>query len=109
MSDWIGLGIIVAIIAGGLWFFAGVGKPYEATPEEFERRARSGGYTRAGMFGLMQLLDPKAAQAVETQRDLKSGYYQKKKRLPGEGEEPEADQPETNHSDIIFETEEKDA
>jgi len=86
MSDWIGLSVIIAIICGALWFFSTLGKPYDATPEEFERRAREGGYMRAGMFGLIQLLNPKGAKAIEVQRDLKSGYYNKK-RVPGDGDD----------------------
>jgi len=86
MSDWIGFAVIVVIIVGAMWFFAHVGKPYDATPEEFERRAKEGGGARAGLFGLMQLLNPKGAKAVEVQRDLKSGFYNKK-RVPGDDED----------------------
>ena len=94
MSDWIGLAVIAVIIIGAMWFFAHVGKPYDATSEEFERRAKEGGGgARAGLFGLMQLLNPKGAKAIEVQRDLKSGYYNKK-RVPGDGDETETDKPE---------------
>jgi len=87
MSDWLGLGLIVVLIALALVGMARLGGPRrEMTPEEFEERARTGGHTRAGLFGLQQLLHPKAVKAVEVQQDLKSGYYNKK-RVPGEGDD----------------------
>jgi hypothetical protein len=87
MSDWIGLVVILLIILGGLLAAARLGAPPgEISQEEFERRAREGAYTRAGMFALQQLLHPKAARAVEVQQDLKHGYYNRKK-IPGEGDE----------------------
>ncbi len=109
MSDWIGLTVIVVIIVGGMWFFVHSGKPYDATPEEFERRAKLGGGARAGLFGLMQLLNPKGAKAVEVQRDLKSGYYNKK-RAPGDGDdEPDADAQEGQSSHSLTENSFSDA
>jgi hypothetical protein len=87
MSDWIGLAVILLIVAGGLFAAARLGAPPgEISQEEFERRVREGAYTRAGMFALQQLLHPKAANAVEVQQDLKHGYYNKKK-IPGEGDD----------------------
>lgn len=87
MNDWIGLVFILLVILGGLFAAARLGAPpQEISQEEFERRAREGGHTRAGMFALQQLLHPKAAKAVEVQQDLKYGYYNKKK-IPGEGDE----------------------
>jgi len=87
MKDWMGLAVIVSIILGGLCAASRLGAPPgEISQEEFERRAREGAYTRAGMFALQQLLHPKAARAVEVQQDLKHGYYNRKK-IPGEGDE----------------------
>ena len=89
MSDWLRLGLIVLLIALALAGMAWLGGPRrEMTPEEFEGRARSGAYTRAGMFALQQWLHPKAAKAVEIQQDLKAGYYNKK-RAPGDGGDEE--------------------
>ena len=89
MSDWLGLGLIVVLIVLALVGMARLGTPRrEMTPEEFEERARTGGYTRAGLFGLQQWLHPKAVKAIEVQQDLKSGYYNKK-RVPGDGDDEE--------------------
>src|ERR671938_558815 len=99
MGDWIGLGIILAVVVLAL-----VGSAYLAKPrkkisvEEFEERARTGAYARAGMFGLQQLLHPKAVKAIEVQQDLRHGYYNKK-RIPGEGEE-EPDEAESTGEDM---------
>jgi hypothetical protein len=87
MSDWIGLGLIVLVVVIALVVSARFGAPpRKISVEEFEERARSGGYPRAGMFGLQQLLHPKAVKAIEIQQDLKHGYYNKKK-VPGEGDD----------------------
>jgi hypothetical protein len=89
MSDWIGLGVIVLLGVLALVGLARLGTPRkEMTVEEFEERARTGGHTRAGMFALQEILDPKAAKAVEVQQDLKHGYYNKK-RVPGDGDDEE--------------------
>ncbi|HEX8130333.1 MAG TPA: hypothetical protein VF527_14610 [Pyrinomonadaceae bacterium] len=106
MSDWIGLAIILLIIACGLLAAARLGTPPERiSQEEFERRVREGARTRAAMFALQQWLNPKAAQAAEVQQDLKHGYYNKKK-IPGEGDgEAEPTAGKSSSSDI----EERDA
>lgn len=94
MSDWLGLSFILLLVVLALVASARSGAPrQEMSVEEFERRAREGAYTRAGMFGLQQLLHPKAVKAVEVQQDLKAGYYNKK-RLPSEGDD-EADEGNT--------------
>ena len=85
MSDWIGLGLIVLVVVLALVASARLGAPRgEISAEEFERRAREGAHTRAGMFALQEVLHPKAAKAVEIQQDLKAGYYNKR-RVPGDG------------------------
>ena len=89
MSDWLGLGLIVLLIVLAVFAMSRLGEPREEmTAEEFEERARTGGHTRAGMFGLQEILDPKQAKAVAVQKDLKHGYYNKK-RVPGEGDDDE--------------------
>ena len=76
MSDWIGLGIIILILVGGLWGLSALGKPYEVTPEEFEKRAREGGavVVSAGLTGIRKLLDPAAEKAAAVQEDFRQGY-----------------------------------
>lgn len=89
MSDWIGLGVILLIILGGLCGAAYLGSPPEKiSQEEFDRRVREGASTKAAMFALQQWLNPKGAKAIEVQQDLKHGYYNKKK-IPGDGDEAE--------------------
>ena len=89
MSDWIGLGLIVALVALALVGMSRLGGPRkEMTVEEFEERARTGAYTRASMFAFLQLWHPKAVKTIEVQQDLKSGYYNKK-RVPGDGDDDE--------------------
>ena len=89
MSDWIGLGVFLLVIVIALVASAQLGKPRkQISVEEFEKRARSGGYTRAGLFALQEVLNPQAAKSVEVLQDLKSGYYNKKK-VPGEGDDGE--------------------
>lgn len=81
MSDWIGLAVIVLVLAGALLGLSHLGKPPEQiTHEEFERRVKEGRGTMttsafAGMHALQKLLNPKAAEAVEVEKDLKAGYY----------------------------------
>jgi hypothetical protein len=98
MSDWIGLIVILLIVVGGLCGAAYLGRPPEKiSQEEFDRRVREGAATRGAMFALQQWLHPKGAQAVAVQQDLRHGYYNKK-RLPGDGDEPEADAQKSSSS-----------
>ena len=43
----------------------------------------------AGMYALQKLLNPKAVEAIEVQRDLKAGFYNDEEKK-GEGDEPGA-------------------
>jgi hypothetical protein len=91
MSDWLGLAFFVLVIVLVLVASARLGSPpKQISVEDFEKRAREGGFTRAGMFGLQQLLHPKAVKAIEVQQDLRHGYYNKK-RVPGEGDDKEVE------------------
>ena len=87
MSDWIGLGVIVAIALGaliGLWFLS---KPYEVSVEEFEKRAAEApSLLSAGFTGLQKMLDPATKKAVEAQEDFKQGRYDSK-QAKGDGDE----------------------
>lgn len=78
MSDWIGLGIIVFLVLCGLFGLSQLGKPYNVSTEEFEKRAQEGpGLLGAGLVGLQKALDPAMEKAVEAQEDLKRGRYNK--------------------------------
>ena len=76
MSDWIGLAIIVFLVVCGLFGLSRLGKPYDVTVEEFERRAQEGpGLISAGLVGLQKALDPSKERAAEVIEDLKQGRY----------------------------------
>jgi hypothetical protein len=81
LSDYIGLALMVLVLCGALCGMARLGRaPAPISSEEFERRVQEArGTTRAGalagMHALQKLLAPKAAEAIEVQRDLRAGYY----------------------------------
>src|ERR1043166_2641153 len=79
-SDWIGIGVIVLVIVGGLILLNHITKPYDVKDEEeFERRRKqSAGMMVAGLKGLQQMLDPSAKKAAEVQEDLRRGVYDDK-------------------------------
>ncbi|HEX8068478.1 MAG TPA: hypothetical protein VF546_00905 [Pyrinomonadaceae bacterium] len=89
MGDWIGLAFIVLLIVGVVVASALLGRPRAPiSEEEFQRRVREGQRSQAAVFALQQLMQPKAAEAVAVQQDLRHGYYNKK-RVPGEGDDEE--------------------
>jgi hypothetical protein len=78
MSDWIGLAVIVILVVCGLFGLSQLGKPYNVSTEEFEKRAKEGpGLIGAGLVGLQKALDPAMEKAVEAQEDLRRGRYNK--------------------------------
>jgi hypothetical protein len=88
MNDWIGLAIVGFLVLCGLFGLSRLGKPYDVSTEEFERRAQEGpGLLGAGLVGLQKALDPAMEKAVEVQEDLKQGRYDGEQ---GSGEPPEA-------------------
>jgi len=94
-SDWIGLGVILLVIVGGLLLLNQITKPYDVKDEEeFERRRKqSAGMMVAGLKGLQQMLDPAAKKAVEVQQDLRRGIYDDKEEAddpPEAGSEADA-------------------
>ena len=96
MNDWIGIGVIVAIVLGALYGLLQLSKPYDVTPEEFEKRARQGpGLISAGMIGLQKMLEPGAKKAIEAQEDLRQGRYNKKDES-GDPPEPGEEHDEEN-------------
>jgi hypothetical protein len=98
MGDWIGLGIIVLVVAGALAGMSYLGrKPKPLTADEYERRvAEARGATRgaavAGLYAMQKLLNPKAVEAIEVQRDLKAGFYNDAEKK-GEGDDDGAGPP----------------
>lgn len=81
MSDWIGLGFLVLIVAGVLVGLKSLSKQRVTTSEEFERNAAEGTTALgASMNALQELMNPEAAKAKEVITQMKEGRYQKKKR-----------------------------
>ena len=96
MADWIGLGFIVLLVVGALVGISYLGrKPKQMTTDEYERRvAEARGRTRvaalAGMNALNRMINPKAVEAVEKQKDLQAGYYNDEQtKGDGDGPDPE--------------------
>ena len=88
MNDWIGIGIIGFLVLFGLFALSQLGKPYNVSVEEFERRAKEGpGLLGAGLVSLQKALDPSKERAVEAIEELKQGRYDGEQ---GSGEPPDA-------------------
>jgi hypothetical protein len=88
MSDWIGLAIVAFLVLCGLFALSRLGKPYDVSVEEFEKRAQEGpGLLNASLVGLQKALDPSKEKSVEVLEDLKQGRYNK---ADGSGDPPEA-------------------
>jgi hypothetical protein len=78
VGDWVGIGIVVLVIAGALLLLNQITKPYDVkTEEEFQERKKMGART-AGIMGLQQIIDPAAKKSVEVQQDLRRGIYDDK-------------------------------
>jgi hypothetical protein len=76
MNDWIGLAVIGFLVLGGLLALSRLGKPYDLTTEEFEKRAQEGpGLLGAGLAGLQKALDPALEKAVIAQEDMRQGRH----------------------------------
>ena len=100
MGDWIGLGIILLVVVGALVGMSYLGrKPKPMTADEYEQKvAEARGTTRAaalaGMNALNKMVNPKAVEAVEKQKDLQAGYYNDaEKKGEGDGDDDDAPEP----------------
>ena len=98
MSDWIGLLVIGFLVLCGIIGLTQLSKPYNVTPEEFEKRAQEGpGLLGAGLIGIQKALDPAVEKAAAVQEDLKQGRYDGEQ---GSGEPPEAGQGDENNDEV---------
>lgn len=77
MNDWIGLGIILLLVGGGLYALMRANEPRKPlTEEEFQKRAaQSASLMSAGLSGLQGILDPSAKKAQAVIEDVRQGYY----------------------------------
>ncbi len=78
MNDWIGLGIILLIVVGGVYWLARANQPKELTQEEYEKRLKESigrGLVSGAAMGLQKVLDPAAEKAIAVQNDLRAGHY----------------------------------
>lgn len=95
MGDWIGLGIILLVVVGALVGISYLGrKPKPMTVDEYEQKvAEARGTTRAaalaGMNALNRMVNPKAVEAIEKQKDLQAGYYDDEEKK-GDGDDDDA-------------------
>jgi hypothetical protein len=95
MGDWIGLAVIVLVVVGALVGLSQLTRTRRPlTEDEYEQRvAEAKGTTRAaalaGMNALNKMVNPKAVEAVEKQRDLRAGFYDDQE-TKGEGDGPGA-------------------
>ena len=90
----------MAVVVGALVGMSYLGrKPKPMTVDEYEKKvAEARGTTRAaalaGMNALNKMVNPKAVEAVEKQKDLQAGYYNDEEKKGeggggGDGDEPE--------------------
>ncbi|HKY29551.1 MAG TPA: hypothetical protein VJM12_16555 [Pyrinomonadaceae bacterium] len=97
MSDWIGLGIIILVVVGALFGLSRLAKPYNVTPEEFDKRVHeSPSWLSAGLSGLQKMLDPATGKAAEVQEDFKQGYYNAGQES---GDKPDTSKPDEESND----------
>jgi hypothetical protein len=89
MSDWIGLAVIGAIALIGVLALWWLSRPYEASVEEFEKRAAEApSLLSAGFVGLQKILDPATAKSVVAQEDFKEGRFDSEQ---AKGDGPDAE------------------
>lgn len=66
MSDWLGLGFIVLLLAGAIFGLRALSRPRVSTAEEFERRAADERtMLGASMNALQEIMDPAEARSKE--------------------------------------------
>jgi hypothetical protein len=78
MNDWIGLGVILLIVLGGLYWLMRANQPRELTQEEYEKRLKESigrGLVSGAAMGVQKFLDPGAEKAIAVQNDFRAGHY----------------------------------
>lgn len=81
MSDWIGIGFFVLLLAAGYFGIRALANQKPKTTEEFEQRASEGSSgLGASMNALHELMNPEAAKSKEVRMQMKDGRYGKKRR-----------------------------
>jgi hypothetical protein len=99
MSDWLGLGFIILLVLGVLFGLSRLGKPYEITQEEFDKRAKEApGFLSVGAMGIQKYLNPATEKAAEVMEDLKQGYYEEEQES-GDGNDTNPEVDNLNSSD----------
>jgi hypothetical protein len=90
MSDWIGLGFFILLIAGIFFGLRALGRPRARTEAEFEKgAAESASLLSAGINALNGMLNPGEAKGKEAITEVKKGRYNKRQgkgKLIGEEE-----------------------
>ena len=92
MGDWIGLIFFVLLVVGAVVGLSYLGRaPKRLSEQEYEARVvEARGTTRAAtaaaLHALQKLMNPKAAEAVEVQKDLKAGFYNDEEKDAGPDE-----------------------
>jgi hypothetical protein len=90
-NDWFGIGLVVFLVFCGIYALSHLGKPYEVTTEEFERRVNEGpGLLGASLIGIQKALDPAAEKASEVQQDLRAGHLDGEQESGEGGDDKEA-------------------
>lgn len=80
MSDWIGIGFFVLLLAAGYFGIRALANQKPKTNEEFEQRASEGSSgLGASMNALHELMNPEAAKSKEVRMQMKDGRYGKKR------------------------------
>jgi hypothetical protein len=75
VHDWVGLGVIVIVTICAAIGLSQISKPYDASVEEFEKRASEGtSALGAGLIALQELLDPAVEKAVAVQQDFREEH-----------------------------------
>ncbi|HEY0005762.1 MAG TPA: hypothetical protein VGB17_13215 [Pyrinomonadaceae bacterium] len=80
MNDWVGLGLILLIVVGGIYALvrANEASSRKMTEAEYEERLKENkgrSMLSAGVMGLQTVLEPAAKRGVEVVQDFRAGHY----------------------------------